>query len=493
MWGMGEIAVVGGTGFLGRHVSAALREAGWTVRVLSRRTGCDARSIDPAPLRGCEAVVNLAGIKREEGAQTFESVHVDLVARLIDAMRTAGVVRLVHISVVVARPDALRPYSDTKWRGEERIRTSGLDWTILRPGVIYGVGDDLLAHLSLLLRISPVIPVVNDGRSLMMPVDARDVARGVVGALKNPQTGGKTLEIVGPERLTLRAVVHRVAEAMGLPIWIWPTPAALLRLPVSLMEWTMRQPPSTRAQLAMLVEGLVGDPEPARKELGLEPAPFTPDRLRPLLAAAGQLPRREIGALAGVGLMVLGAGLLTLAFRGPLDPWKGMTVAMGLLMAASLGVPSVRRRLAPTPRRVGLGLAAGGVLYGLTRVGVVVLQALWPAWNAYARDLTAWKSGHTTAFLAITLILIVVAEELLWRGVVARFFMERVGIVGGVVVGAFLYALAHIATMNPLLMGAALGCGLYWGALAALTDDLTAPMVSHLVWDILILFVLPLA
>jgi len=64
---MGEIAVVGGTGFLGRHVCSALQEAGWTVRPLSRRNGCDARSIDPDRLLGCEAVVNLAGIKREEG------------------------------------------------------------------------------------------------------------------------------------------------------------------------------------------------------------------------------------------------------------------------------------------------------------------------------------------------------------------------------------------------------------------------------------------
>src|ERR1700704_258494 len=106
---MGEIAVVGGTGFLGRHVCAALQEAGWTVRALSRRNGCDARSIDPHKLRGCEAVVNLAGIKREEGTQTFQAVHVDLVARLVEAMKAADVRRLVHTSVVVARPDPSLP------------------------------------------------------------------------------------------------------------------------------------------------------------------------------------------------------------------------------------------------------------------------------------------------------------------------------------------------------------------------------------------------
>lgn len=489
---MGDIAVVGGTGFLGRHVCAALQESGWTVRALSRRNGCDARSIDPDKLRGCDAVVNLAGIKREEGTQTFQAVHVDLVARLIEAMKAAGVRRLVHISVVVARPDPALPYHDTKWKGEEVVRASGLDWTILRPGVIYGLGDDLLAHLSLMLRIAPVFPIVNQGRSPMMPVHAGDVAKGVVGALRNPETAGKTVEIVGPQRLVLRDVVGRVAEAMGLSVWIWPTPVGLMKIPVSVMEATMTQPLSTRAQLAMLVEGLAGDPAPAHQLLGLEPSPFTPERLRPLLAAGDHLPQREIAPRAGWGLFALSVLLLTLAFRGPLDPWKGMTLAMGVLMAAALPLKAVRRRLMPTVRRVGLGLAAGALLYGLTRIGVLVLQAAWPAWADHARQLTAWKTGYSTTFLGITLVMIVAAEEIFWRGVVARFCMQRFGVAFGILAGAVLYALAHAATLNPLLLAAALGCGVFWGLLAALTDDLTAPIVSHLVWDVMVMFVTPL-
>ncbi|HZE99170.1 MAG TPA: NAD-dependent epimerase/dehydratase family protein [Planctomycetota bacterium] len=489
---MAEIAVVGGSGFLGRHVSAALQEAGWTVRILSRRTGCDARRIDPAALRGCDAVVNLAGIKREQGEQTFQAVHVDLVARLIEAMKTAGVRRLVHISVVVARSDPKLPYHDTKWQGEELVRKSGLDWTILRPGVIYGVGDDLLAHLSLMLRIAPVFPIVNDGRSPMRPVHAGDVARGVVAALQRPASALKTIEVVGPERLELRDVIRRVAAALGLPAWIWPTPVALMRIPVSVMEATMTQPLSTRAQLAMLGEGLDGDPGPARAELGLETAPFTPERLRPLLAVGGQLPLKEIPAAAGVGLYLLSLVLLAVAFLGPLGPWKGMTMAMGILMAGSLALKGVRRRVVPTLRRVGIGLAAGGVLYGLTRLGVLALNALWPAWEAYAKTLSGWKSGHSVFFLATTLVMIVAAEELLWRGVVVRLAMQRFGALFGIVLGAALYAAAHAVTLNPLLLAAAFGCGLYWGLLAAMTDDLTAPIVSHLVWDVMIMFVTPL-
>lgn len=489
---MGEIAVVGGAGFLGRHVCAALQENGHRVRILSRRRGCDARRIAADAFRGCDAVVNLVGIKREQGDQTFQAVHVDLVARLVEAMKGAGIRRLVHISVVGARPDPALPYHDTKYRGEELVRASGLDWTILRPGVIYGVGDDLLCHLSLLLRTAPVFPIVNDGRAPMMPVHAGDVANAVAAALERRESTGKTLDVVSADRLTLRDVVGRTAEALGLPVRILPTPVALMKIPVGIMEATMSQPLSTRAQLAMLVEGLAGDPGPAEQVLGVAPGPFTVDRLRPLLAASGLMPSREVPAGAGVGLFALALVLLASAFRGPLPPWKGMTVAMGLLLAASLALKAVRHRLVPTFRRVGLGLAAGALLYGLTRAVVLLFKATWPGWEAYARSISSWKEGYSAPFLWVTLVLIVAAEEAFWRGVITRFATERLGTVLGIVAGAALYSAAHAATGNPLLLGAAFGCGLYWGLLAAVSDDLTTPLVSHLVWDVMILFVTPL-
>jgi NADH dehydrogenase len=487
---MGTVAVIGGTGFLGRYVASALRGAGWEVRPLSRRIGCDARRIDPEAIRGCDAVVNLAGIKREAGEQTFQAVHVDLVARLVEAMKTAGVRRLVHISVVVARPAPELPYHDTKWKGEEIVRSSGLDWTILRPGPIYGSGDDLLSHLSAMINVAPVFPIVNDGSAPMMPVYAGDVAAGVVGALKNGASAGMTFDLVGPDRMTLRDVVTRVAEALGRPIRIWSTPVALMKLPVRIMEATMAQPLSTRPQLAMLVEGLAGDPAPARAELGVEPAPFTAERLRPMVDAHRL--RKEISAPVGLGLYLLACVLLAFAFRGPLAPWKGMTAAMGVLLAGSLPVDAVRSRMVPTVRRLALGVAAGVVLFGLTRLGVMILRPLWPAWEDHARMLSAWKTGYSMPFLLPTLVLIIVAEETLWRGVVSRFFQERLGHAAGIVAGALFYAGAHLMTMNPLLIGAAVGCGLFWGLLCAATDDLTAPIASHVVWDVLVMFVFPL-
>jgi len=165
---------------------------------------------------------------------------------------------------------------------------------------------------------------------------------------------------------------------------------------------------------------------------------------------------------------------------------------MGALLAGSLSVGAVRSRMVPTLPRIGLGLGAGLVLYGLTRLGVLILQPLWPAWETHARTLSSWKTGLGVPFLAVTLVMIIVAEEALWRGVLSRFFQERLGHALGILAGAVFYAGAHLMTMNPLLLGAALGCGIFWGVLYAATDDLTAPIVSHLVWDVLAMFVLPL-
>jgi membrane protease YdiL (CAAX protease family) len=169
-----------------------------------------------------------------------------------------------------------------------------------------------------------------------------------------------------------------------------------------------------------------------------------------------------------------------------------MTMAMGVLLAGSLSVRAVRSRMVPTLPRLALGLSAGVVLYALTRLGVLVLRPLWPAWETHARALAAWKTGYSLPFLAVTLLMIIVAEEALWRGVVSRFFQERLGHAVGIVAGAVFYAGAHFMTGDPLLIGAAVACGLFWGLLYAATDDLVAPIASHVVWDVLVMFVAPL-
>lgn len=478
--------MVGGTGFVGRAVVDALRARGWEVRALSRRTGFDILRPDAEALRGCAAVVNLAGIKREEGAQTFHAVHVEAVERLVTAMKAVDVRRLVHVSVVAAKEKPEWPYHHTKWLGERAVRGSGLEWTVLRPGVIYGAGDDLLSHLALMLRFSSIFPIAGAGTAPMMPVDVKDVATAAAAALE--AAPGKSFDVVGPERLTLREVVGRVAEAVGRRAWIVPTPVALMRLPVLAMEKLFRTPLSTRAQLNMLVEGLVGDPEPARRELGVEPAAFTPERIRGFLPAPpAKTPALPFLALLGAAFVLLGAGFA----RGG-DVWTSLFVAGLLLGAGSLAFPAARRfRL--TPFRVAAGVAIGLVQFAVTKVAVAGIAAAWPGWTSMAGALYLWKGPHPLWYLLSTLPLIVLSEELLWRGVVTRFVAERAGRWAGIAGGALLFAAAHVVAGNPLLVAAALVAGGFWSWLAEAFDDLTVPLAAHLVWDALLLFAWPVA
>ncbi|HYE98699.1 MAG TPA: CPBP family glutamic-type intramembrane protease [Planctomycetota bacterium] len=488
------IAVVGGTGFLGRHVTAVLPGA----KALSRRTGFDVLRPDPEALRGAAAVVNLAGIKREAPGQSFHGVHVEAVERLVAAMRAAGVRRLVHVSVVVAREKPDSPYTHTKWLGEQAVRASGLDWTILRPGVIYGEGDDLLAHLALMVRAAPLFPIVGDGRAPMMPVDARDVAAAVAAALRTPASVGRAYDVVGPDRLELRDVVARVAEAAGRPVRIVPTPSGLMRPAVFVMEKTWRAPLSTRAQLDMLKEGLAGDPEPARRDLGLSTSPFTVERIRPLVEAIPDRARMTLwlGTTRPSTVTPRWAGLLLLAAFPLLswglyggDRWTKL-LAVGLVLSAgALAAGPVRARLRFTPGRLLIGAAIGGLHFLATKGVLARVPAGWEDW---ARELYTWREGHRPAVLLATLPVIVLSEELFWRGLVTRGVAERAGRGAGILAGALLFALAHLAAGNPLLIAAAFACGLFWGALAEASDSLSVPFAAHLAWDALALFVAPL-
>ena len=188
--------------------------------------------------------------------------------------------------------------------------------------------------------------------------------------------------------------------------------------------------------------------------------------------------------------LIFAIAALSVVFRTS-DPWLGMTIAMSGIGFAAMLSGTVRQHFKPSLYRVGTGLAAGIVLYGITLIMVNVFSGIWPGWEGFARALYAGRGSHSVLFLGPTLVLIIFAEELLWRGIVAQFLMGRFGKAAGFSIAAGIYALAHWSTFNPLLLAAAFGCGLFWGLLYAMTDDLTVSTVSHLVWDVLLLFLFP--
>jgi len=183
-------------------------------------------------------------------------------------------------------------------------------------------------------------------------------------------------------------------------------------------------------------------------------------------------------------LLLAALVLVNLGFALGRDVWSALLAANLVLGAAAWTFPAARRfRL--SPERV-----IAGLVYGLAHVGgTKALLALWPGLAARAAPLYALREGHSTAYLLATLPLIVLAEELVWRGVVTR--SVAAGPAARVGAGALLFAAAHLASGQPLLIAAAVACGLVWGALAEFYDDLTTPFVAHLLWDVALLFVWP--
>jgi uncharacterized protein YbjT (DUF2867 family)/membrane protease YdiL (CAAX protease family) len=518
-----RIAVAGGTGFVGRHVVEALQGRGHTVLVLARGeratppgavfVRCDlARGPVPdGALGGCDAVVNLAGIKRAAGTQTFESVHVTGTERLLEACRVQCVRRFVHLSVVCSRPDAASPYHDTKWRAEERVRASGLDATILKPGVVYGPGDDMVTHLVKMIRFAAVFPVVGRGASLLQPVDVRDVAEAVAAALERPQSIGRTCDVVGPERHTLAEVVRTVAQATGLRLFVVPTPVALQRVAVRVMDAVMAQPLSTPSQLRMLIDGLYGDPEPARRDLGLVPRPFTVGAVMrlaggipPLFGFSLRLVRhrsqgewlaRRGRALAPAVALALAAPLVQFALARMIENvWYRMGVGAVLLSTFALTrVPVGWRELfRPRPRDLAHGVLAAALLYV---AGALVVRALVisPGLAAQMAAVYGWRHAVPEGLVVPLLLLIVLAEEIVWRGAITLPLAARLGPWAGVAAGAVAFAAAHLPLGMPVLLVAALGAGAFWGALAIKTRSLVPVLVSHVLWDLTVLFWLPYA
>jgi uncharacterized protein YbjT (DUF2867 family)/membrane protease YdiL (CAAX protease family) len=516
-----KVLVAGASGFVGRHVVAALQQRGHVVVAIDRGTRpapadvvhfrCDlgAGDVPDRAIDAADAIVNLVGIKRPAAGQGFEQAHVETTRRLVGAARRAGVGRFVHVSVVGSRPDAASPYHDTKWKAETLVRESGLRATVLKPAVIYGAGDDMVTHLVKMIRFAPVFPVVGAGDSLLQPVDVRDVADAVVRALERPDTAGRTYDVVGPERQRLRDIVSTVATGVGLRLLIMPTPSAVMRPLVALMSRLSPSALSTPSQLRMLEEGLVGDPEPARLDLGLEPRRFTVDAVRALepsipslfgaslrfvssRAEQAQLDAHRPAFARAVAVAVSGILLMPLAGLVIPNVWYRMALCGAVLVSLSRAfVPLPWRALLTVTRRgIGQGLAAAAVLYGMGALVFQILQRT-AAGAAQIAYLYSWRDSVPAGFVIPLLVLIVMAEEIVWRNAVTLPFAARLGPVRGALLAAAAFAAAHVSLGVPVLVVAALGAGFFWSALVVKTHRAVPALVSHVLWDLAVLFVLP--
>jgi uncharacterized protein YbjT (DUF2867 family) len=303
-----DIALFGGTGFVGGYLVDALASAGYRPSVLvrdgsigklhsaslCRSTGGDLD--DAAAVRGvvegCGAVIYNVGLLRESprtGA-TFEAAHYRGVVSVAGAAKAAGVERLLLMSANGVRSGGTA-YQETKWRAEQYVAGQGFRFTIFRPSVIFGDPRGAMEIATRLWRdlVRPPLPAVGfrtglAGPVLMSPVHVRDVADAFVAALADPQTIGRTFELGGPETLSWTEMLRRVAAAAGRRKWILPMPVGVMKLAATLFD---RLPffPVTRDQLTMLAEGNTAQAAELRLLIGREPLAFETPNLRYLSAS----------------------------------------------------------------------------------------------------------------------------------------------------------------------------------------------------------------
>lgn len=290
-----RVAITGGTGFVGCHGAERFRPE--NVVAVSRRTGVDVDDVEAlaAAFTGCDVVVHCAGINREVGTQTFQRVHVEGTASVIDAAKRAGVRKIVMVSFLRARPGSGSGYHESKFAAEELVRASGLDFTVLKPGMIYGHGDHLIDHLSRTVRTLPLFPTVGFKERPIRPIPVSDFA-DVVEAAVSGRLSGEAVAVTGAEQLLLSEVVRRVARVVGRRVFVFPAPVWAHYLFAQVFEWTMKVPLLAKAQVRMLAEG-VTEAAPPASELPDDLLPrtmFTDDEIRRALPDAGGFGWRDL-------------------------------------------------------------------------------------------------------------------------------------------------------------------------------------------------------
>jgi len=307
-----KIAITGGTGFVGRNIARLLAPDGHKLVLIARgvdRTdstirglanfislGLDSTAELAKAMAGCDTVVHCAGINRQMGQQTFSKVHIEGTRHVVEAARQAGARRIVLISFLRARPNCRSPYHESKWAAEELVRHSRLDYTVLKCGVIYGRGDHMLNHLSHAFYTFPVFAFVGFHDKPIRPNAVEDVARIVKGCVVDGALSQKTVAVLGPEQLSLREAVRRVASGVDRHPIMFPMPVWFHQVLGWGLERIMNVPMVSTAQVRMLCEGLA-EPTPPCDSMPAELAPrvrFTLEQIRKGLPEPGPFTWRDL-------------------------------------------------------------------------------------------------------------------------------------------------------------------------------------------------------
>jgi uncharacterized protein YbjT (DUF2867 family) len=264
------VTVFGGSGFVGRHVVAALAKRGYNVRAAVRRPDLAGHlqplgnvgqiaavqanlrhrwSVDRA-VDGADHVVNLVGILYEGGRQTFDAVQAFGARAVAEAARNAGA-GLTHVSAIGADSNSPASYARTKAEAEKAVLATVPSAVILRPSIIFGPEDNFFNQFAGMARIAPALPLIGGGVTRFQPVYVQDVAEAVALSVDGALKPGQTYELGGPDVKTFRECLELVLSVTGrkrplisIPFWAAKIQGSILGM--------LPKPLLTRDQVVML-------------------------------------------------------------------------------------------------------------------------------------------------------------------------------------------------------------------------------------------------
>ena len=293
------ILVTGAAGYLGNQTVKKLVALGHPARALVRRRAkaslrlgevadnieivegdvTDRDSLVPA-MKGVSAVIHYVAIAMEKGGQTYENVNFQGTVNVLNAAEAAGVKRFINMSQNGARADLPYRFLASKGRAQDYVASSNLQWTALRPSAIFGPQDEFFNTFARLLTVTPIVfPLIDGGKAEFQPVSVYDVVEAVIRCLDDDSTIGQELALGGPEVLTLGEIERRIMEAMNTWRLLLPTPVALLRPAVQVMQAVLPGSPVSTSLLDLLAVPNTVPDNALVNQFGMQPIPFAGEHI----------------------------------------------------------------------------------------------------------------------------------------------------------------------------------------------------------------------
>lgn len=289
------ITIIGGSGFVGRHIVRALARRGYRIRVACRRpdlaghlqplgnTGqimaVQANVRYPASLaaacEGAYAVINLTGVLHSAGAQSFDAVHVFGAEASAKAARGARARLFIQMSAIGADANSRSGYARSKAEGEARARANFPGAIVLRPSIVFGPEDSFFNRFAELARFSPFLPLIGGGATRFQPVFAGDVGEAVARLVDVGDADGKTYELGGPETFSFRELMQFTLDTINRSRLLLPLPWSIAKVQAAILG-VLPKPLLTLDQVELLRHDNVVGEEARREQRTLEGLGLTP-------------------------------------------------------------------------------------------------------------------------------------------------------------------------------------------------------------------------